>query len=117
MPILRNFDAHFAETTSTKCPCFRRIGIWQNGIRQKGHIPTKNVRYHVLSVVSHKQVHECAASKVVCAMASGRYLTFSGRGSTFDHSRLARRMVNFDAPALPTAEQGVVGSSSYPVPT
>ena len=78
---------------------------------------TKIVRYQELSVVSHKQVHQCAASKVVCAMSSGRYLNLRGRGSSFDRSRLARRMTNFDTPALPTAEQGVVASLSYPVPS
>ena len=57
---------------------------------------SKNVRYQELSVVSHKQEHECAASKVVCAMSSGRYLNLRARGSPFDHSRLARRMANLD---------------------
>ena len=78
---------------------------------------TKSVRYQKLSVVSHKQVHQCAASKVVCAMSSGRYLNLRGRGSSFDRSRLKRRMANLDTPALPTAEQGVVASSSYAVPS
>ena len=57
---------------------------------------TKLVRYQELSVVSHKQVHQCAASKVVCAISSGRYLNLRGRGSSFDRSRLARRMANLD---------------------
>ena len=35
-----------------------------------------------------------------------------GRGSSFDRSRLARRMANLDNPALPTAEQGVGGNRS-----
>ena len=48
---------------------------------------TKNVRFRLLAVVSRKQVHECAALKVVCAMSSG---------SPFDRSRLARRMANLD---------------------
>ena len=56
----------------------------------------KNVRYQELHVVSHKQVHQCAVSKVVCVMSSGRYLNLSGRGSSFDRSRLARRMANLD---------------------
>ena len=56
----------------------------------------KKARCQELSVVSHKQVHECAASKVVCAMSSGRYLNLRGRGSKFYHSRLARRMANLD---------------------
>ena len=77
----------------------------------------KNVRYQELYVVTHKQVHQCEVSKVVCAMSSGRYLNLRGRGSSFDRSRLARRMANLDTPALPTAEQGVVASSSYPVPS
>ena len=75
----------------------------------------KNVRYKELSVVSHKQVHECTASKIECEMSSGSYLNLRGRGSPFDHSRLVRRMATLDTPALPTAEQGVVASSSYPV--
>ena len=77
----------------------------------------KSVRYQELSVVSHKQVHQCAASKVVCAMSSGRYLNLRGLGSSFDGSRLARWMTNLDTPALPTAEQGVVASLSHPVPS
>ena len=52
----------------------------------------KNVRYQELFVVSHKQEHECAATKVVCAMSSGMYQCLN----IFDHSRLARRMANFD---------------------
>ena len=75
------------------------------------------MRYQELSVVSHKQVHECAASKVACAMSSGRYLNLRGRGSPFDHFRLARQLADLDTPELPTAEQSVVGSSSYPVPS
>ena len=71
------------------------------------------MRYQELSVVSHKQVHQCAASKVVSAMSSGRYLNLRGRGSSFDRSRLARRMANLDTPALPTAEQGVVAFLSH----
>ena len=44
------------------------------------------------------QSHQCAASKIVCAMSSGRYLNLRGRGSSCDRSRLARRMSNLDAP-------------------
>ena len=46
----------------------------------------KTVRYQELSVVSHKQVHECAAKSVGCAMSSRRYLNLRGRGSPFDHA-------------------------------
>ena len=56
----------------------------------------KNVRFQELYVVSHKQVHQCAVSKAVCAMSSGRYLNLRGRGSSFDRSRIARHMANLD---------------------
>ena len=86
-------------------------------LRQVPVSQQKNVRYQESSVVSHKQVHQCAASKVVCAMSSGRYLNLRGRGSSFDRSRLASRMANLVTPGLPTAEQSVVASSSHPVPS
>ena len=90
-----------------------RVYIAPRQVRQS----TKIVRYQELSVLSHKQVHQFAASKVVCAMSSSRYLNLRGRASSFDRSRLARRMANLDTPALPTAEQGVVTFFFYLVPS
>ena len=88
-----------------------------NSIKRFDLCPFDQKNSTCLQPPSHKQEHQCATSKVVCAMSSGRYLNLSGRGSSFDRSRLARRMANLDTPALPTAEQGVVASLSYPVPS